>query len=93
MLFAVVKESLIIISFAAKQELVGSSGQTIVDIFKCWVENPAMAANHKSIKKYCQMLLLFWLKDKRKVKKNLPYTNVLTEPILFTDSERLRFKM
>ena len=93
MLFAVVKESLLIISFAAKQELVGSSGQTIVDIFKCWVENPAMAANHKSIKKYCQMLLLFWLKDKRKVKKNLPYTNVLTEPILFTDSERLRFKM
>lgn len=94
MLFTVVRESLIIISFAAKQDLVGSSGQTIVDVFKCWVEHPDMAGNHKkSIKKYCQMLLLFWLKDKRQVKKNLPYTNDLTEPILFTDSERERFKI
>jgi len=94
MLFSVVRESLIIISFAAKQDLVGSSGQTIVDVFKCWGEHPDIAGNHKkSIKKYCQLLLLFWLKDKRQVKKNLPHNNDLTEPILFTDSERERFRI
>lgn len=93
MLFAVVKESLLIISFAAKQELVGSLGQTIADIFKCWIKRPDMAEKQKSIKKYCQMLLLFWLKDKRPTKKYLPYTDMLTEPILFTEHERQRFKI
>lgn len=93
MLFAIVRESLLIISFASKQDLVGSSGQTIVDLYKCWVENPAMAGKQKSIKKYCQLLLLFWLKDKRKVRKNLPHNNDLTEPMLFSDSERQRFRI
>jgi hypothetical protein len=93
MLFAVVRESLIIISFASKQDLMGSPGQTIVEIFKCWVENPAMSAHHKSIKKYCQLLLLFLLKDKRQVKKFLPHNNELIEPILFSDSERIRFRI
>jgi hypothetical protein len=93
MLFSVVKESLIIISFASKQELIGSPGQTIVEIFKCWVEKPAMFVHHKSIKKYCQLLLFFWLKDKRQVKKYLPQNNELTEPILFSDSERIRFRI
>jgi hypothetical protein len=63
MLFTVVRESLIIISFAAKQDLVGSSGQTIVDVFKCWVEHTDIAGNHKkTIKRYCQLLLLFLVK-------------------------------
>ena len=93
MLFAVVRESLIIISFASRQDLIGSPGQTIVEIFKYWVEKPAMSDHHKSIKKYCQLLLLFWLKDKRQVKKHLPHNNELTEPILFSDTERLRFKI
>lgn len=93
MLFAVVKESLNIISFASKQDLIGSPGQTIVEIFKCWVEKPAMFMHHKSIKKYCQLLLLFWLKDKRQAKKYLPHNSELTEPMLFSDSERLRFRI
>jgi hypothetical protein len=93
MLFAIVKESLIIISFAAKQDLIGSPGQTIVEIFKCWVEKPGMFVHHKSIKKYCQLLLFFWLKDKRQAKKYMPHNNELIEPMLFSDSERIRFRI
>lgn len=93
MLFTVVKESLTIISYASRQDLIGSPGQTIAEIFKCWIEKPTMFAHHKSIKKYCQLLLFFWLKDKRQAKKHLPHNSELIEPMLFSDSERIRFRI
>lgn len=91
MLFTIVRECLVVIAFASRQELVGSSGQSIVDIYNCWIKNADITTNAKSVKKYCQFLLFFMLKDKRQAKKYMPYDSGLTEPILFSDAEKHRF--
>ena len=90
LLFEVVRECLIILSYAARQNLLGSTGETISEMYKGWIRQPNIAINHKSIKKYCQFLLLFWLKNKRQAKKYMPSDNELTEPLLFSNSEKLK---
>jgi hypothetical protein len=90
-LFRIVRECLIVIAFASRQELIGSSGQSIVEVYNCWVGNSTITTNPKSIKKYCQLLLFSWLKDKRQIKKHMPHGSELTEPILFSQGERYRF--
>ena len=89
-LFAIVRECLIVIAFASRQELVGSLGTSIVEVFNCWMGSVEITSNRKSVKKYCQLLLLFWLKDKRQAKRHMPNNSELTEPILFSDRERHR---
>jgi len=89
-LFRVVKECLIILSYAARQDLFGSTGETIVDIFKCWISHPEIIVNEKSVKKYCQLLLLFWLKNKKHSKRYMPCDTEFMEPMLFSSFERQR---
>ncbi len=87
-LFSVVRENLIILEYAAKQDLLGSTGETIVDVFRCWEKHPEGIMNLKSVKKYCQLLLLVWLKNKRNGKKYMPNDTAFIEPILFSNRER-----
>lgn len=90
LLFRVVRESLIILTYAAHQNILGSTGETIVEIFKCWLSHPEIVANEKSVKKYCQLLLLFWLKNKKQAKRYMPCDTDFMEPILFSNSEKQR---
>lgn len=88
LLFRVVRECLTLLTYTARQNLIGSTGETIVDLYKYWVGQAEIAVNPKSIKKYCQFLLLFWLKNKRQSKKYMPCDSELIEPILFSDIEK-----
>ncbi len=90
LLFQVVRECLIIVAYAARQNLLGTTGETIAEMYKCWITQPDITVNHKSIKKYCQLLLLFWLKNKRQAKKYMPCDTDLTEPLLFSNAEKLK---
>lgn len=90
LLFRVVRECITILAYAAKQDLFGSTGQSIVDLFQYWVGQPNIMANPKSIKKYCQLLLLFWLKNKRATKRNMLYFTEFIDPTLFTNMEKQR---
>ena len=91
LLFRVVRECLIILTYGARQNLLGSAGETIVDVFKCWLVHPENIINEKSVKKYCQFLLLFWLKNKKNWKKYMPCGAAeLMEPMLFTNIEKQR---
>ncbi|WP_378956388.1 hypothetical protein [Pelosinus sp. sgz500959] len=90
LLFRVVRESLLILSYCARLNLLGSTEETIVDVFKCWMGHSELMINQKSAKKYCQLLLLFWLKNKRQMKRTLSYDPEFIEPILFSSSERRR---
>lgn len=90
LLFRVVRESLIILTYAARQNLIGSTGETIVDVFTCWTGRPELMVNQKSVKKYCQLLFLFWLKNKHQGKKYMPCNAEFIEPILFSSIERQR---
>ncbi|MBP2628102.1 MAG: hypothetical protein H6Q68_2813 [Firmicutes bacterium] len=90
LLFRVVRECLIILTYAARQNIFGSTGETIVEIFKCWMAHPEIIINEKSVKKYCQLLLLFWLKNKKQAKKYMPRDAEFMEPMLFSNFERQR---
>lgn len=88
LLFRVVKECLIILTYAARQNLLGSAGETIVDVFKCWMAHPEIMVNEKSVKKYCQFLLLFWLKNKKQAKRYMPRDAEFMEPMLLSNIEK-----
>ena len=88
LLFRVVRECLIILTYAARQNILGSTGEIIVDIFKCWMAHSEIIVNPKSVKKYCQLLLLFWLKNKKQAKRYMPCNAEFMEPMLFSDVER-----
>jgi len=90
LLFRVVRECLIILNYAARQNILGSTGETIVDVFKCWQVHPEIIVNEKSVKKYCQLLLLFWLKNKKQAKRYMPYNAEFMEPLLFSNVEKQR---
>jgi len=90
LLFRVVKECLIILTYAARQDILGSTGETIVDLFKCWQAHPEIMVNEKSVKKYCQLLLLSWLRNKKQAKKHMPCDADFMEPMLFSNIEKQR---
>jgi len=90
LLFRVIRECLIILTYAARQNIFGSTGETISDVFKCWISHPEVIINEKSIKKYCQLLFLFWLKNKKQTKKHMPCDAEFMEPMLFSNMERQR---
>ena len=90
LLFRVVRECLIILTYAARQDILGSTGETIVDVFKYWISHPEIIVNEKSVKKYCQLLLLFWLKNKKQAKRYMPCDAEFMEPMLFSSFERQR---
>lgn len=89
-LFRVVRECLIILNYAARKNLLGSTGELIVDLFIHWVNCPECNGNPKSIKKYCQFLLLFWLKTKKQSKRYMPRNMEFIQPILFSEGEKQR---
>lgn len=89
-LFQMVRECLMILNYAAKQNLMGSTGENIVELFSSWVACPEYRGHRKSIKKYCQLLLLFWLKNKKQAKKYLPRNVEFIEPLLFSELEKQR---
>lgn len=89
-LFRVVRECLMMLTYAAKQNIMGSTGEIIVDLFTCWGACPECSGHHKSIKKYCQLLLLFWLKNKKQAKRYMPRNVEFIEPILFSELEKQR---
>lgn len=89
-LFRVVRECLSILNYTAKQDLIGSTGETIIELFTYWVEYLASGNNQKSIKKYCQLLLLCWLKNKRQAKRYMPRNVELIQPMLFSPIEKRR---
>lgn len=89
-LFKVVRECLSILNYATKQDLVGSTGESIIELFTYWVEYLPRGSNQKSIKKYCQLLLLCWLKNKRQAKRYMPRNVELIQPMLFSPLEKQR---
>lgn len=89
-LFRVIRECLSILNYGAKQNILGSTGETIIELFTYWVSCSGHGGNHQSIKKYCQLLLLFWLKNKRQSKRYMPPNINCIEPMLFSEKEKLR---
>ena len=90
LLYKVIRECLIVLTYAARQDLLGSTGESIISIYEHWRSRPECISNQKTLKKYCQLLLLFWLKNKRKSKREMAGVANFIDPILFSNRERQR---
>ncbi|MEG6584610.1 hypothetical protein [Dendrosporobacter sp. 1207_IL3150] len=91
-LFLIVRESVMLASLQARKDMTSSTGEIIAQLYNCWARYPNMRGNQKSVKKYCQFILLYWMKNrKRQARRGIPEKNELTEPSLLTELEKERF--
>ncbi|MCE5284363.1 MAG: hypothetical protein LLG02_00735 [Pelosinus sp.] len=91
-LLQILKENIALLTYSARQDIIYTTGDMIAEVYKCWVnlpkENDSVFVNQKSVKKFCQLLLLFWLRTKRHPEKNMPADDALIEPMLISEHEK-----
>jgi hypothetical protein len=91
-LLQILKEIIALLTYAARQDIIYTTGDMIAEVYKCWVDfvkkDDNVFVNTKSVKKFCQLLLLFWLSTKRHPQKNMPADNGFIEPMLISEKER-----
>lgn len=90
-LFVIIKESVMLAALIARKDMTSSTGEIIARLYDCWTDYPEARGNPKSIKKFCQILLLYWLKTRqRKSRRELPDSFDFAVPALITKAERER---
>ena len=87
-LWKIIKECIAMASLAAKQDMTATAGEIIADFYKCWGQLEPDSVQSKSAKRFCQLILFFWLKNKRHSSRYLPDDETLVKPILFSDIEK-----
>ncbi|MPM65268.1 hypothetical protein SDC9_112163 [bioreactor metagenome] len=90
-LFIIMRECIMLAELKARQDMTRSTGDIITEIYKTWITNPQTTGIKKSIKKYCQCLLLHWQNTRqRQARRGLPDSNHLIEPMLVSEKDRKR---
>jgi hypothetical protein len=91
-LLQILKELIALLTYAARQDIIYTTSDVIAEVYKCWInlpkENGNVFVNEKSVKKFCQLLLLFWLRTKRHPEKNMPADGAFIEPMLISEKEK-----
>ncbi|CUH96900.1 putative membrane protein [Propionispora sp. 2/2-37] len=91
-LFTILQECTMLISYAMRQDFTVTSGDIIKQLGVCWVQHPQAGGHKKSIKKFCQFFLLFWMNKYRKqARKEEPFNKFLLEPMLLSEEEKNLF--
>ena len=88
-LFYIVRETVAIAEFAARGDMVSTAGDIISQMSAFW---PKLIANsnHKAGKRFCQLLLAYWLKIGKMAKK-AAVDRELTTPLLLSDVDKQKF--
>ncbi len=88
-LYKILKECLMLITFIARQDMTITPGDVIAEVYQLWLTHPLMTANPKSAKKFCQLLLLFWGRIRRRqAKRYTPANKELFDPELISEKEK-----
>jgi len=84
-LYYVVRECLALAEFIARQDMASSAGDIIGAFYCLWLQlDPE--AGRKSVKRFCQLLLIYWQQTSRHAKGYIPDDD-LAQPVLFSESE------
>ncbi|MDD4601986.1 hypothetical protein SDC9_27474 [bioreactor metagenome] len=90
-LFVIIRECILVAELNARQDMTKSTGEVITEIYEQWVRLPQSAAINKSLKRYCQMLLLYWQNTRqRQARRGMPDNKRLLEPMLISDEDKKR---
>lgn len=82
------KEYLTLVELAACQDISCIAGEIIADIAQCWQAYPDAVGGKKSIRKFCQLLFMYWVKVRRRqVKQAGNLRSEFAEQDLFVQSE------
>ncbi len=94
-LHLVVKQCLILAEFAARQQLLATTGDYLIYFYQNWLLQPSSRLNQKSIKKFCQLLLFCWLNSGKKQARKYDAGSELDNPRLISQAEiqRLGFNV
>ncbi len=87
-LYIVVRESLAMAEFAARQDMITTVGDILVDFYTCWTETDS--PNRKAVKRFCQLLAACWVRSRSRQSKRAVISDELTLPALLTDADKQR---
>lgn len=87
-LACVVRESLALAAFTARQNMVDTAGDVVSDLYQQWTK-VVPPAGVKSVKRFCQLLLVYWLQTSRQAKK-YKVDDVLARPQLLSEADKQR---
>ncbi|QJW44628.1 hypothetical protein HA075_01875 [bacterium BFN5] len=93
-LFLIARECVMIASLIARKDMTSSTGEVLSKLYDCWINDPQVRGSQKSIKKFCQFLMLYWMKYRhRQSRRGFLDQGAITEPSLLTDAEKERFSL
>lgn len=82
-------QALRIADLAAHSDFSAVTADKLEEIYRKWVDDPEYESHTKSIRRFCQLLLMYWAHNrKRAAKKWSPREKDLSEPLLLTDADR-----
>ncbi|EAX47966.1 hypothetical protein TcarDRAFT_1844 [Thermosinus carboxydivorans Nor1] len=88
-LYLVVRECLLLLELAARQEMGLTAGELTGRLTMFW-EKRFSASPPKNIRKFCQLLIFTWMQTRRRVAKRLAPEKLLEGPLLLSAEERSR---
>ncbi len=87
-LYIIVRESLALAEYVARQDMITTVGDILVDFNACWAK--ADNANRKSAKRFCQLLAACWMRSRSRQARRAEISDELTTPALLTDADLQR---
>ncbi|MBP2650623.1 MAG: hypothetical protein H6Q74_1448 [Firmicutes bacterium] len=73
-LFAIVRELVVLMRFAARKDMLLTFGEVISQIYQCWLGSFS-SGSAKSIKRFCQLLVAYWLRIRTGQEKKTMVSN------------------
>lgn len=90
-LFLIIRECVTLAALIARKDMTSSTGEVLAQLYQKWVSYPEMRGTLKSVKKFCQILILYWMKNRqRQSRRSLSGHCDIVEPSLLSDSEKER---
>ncbi len=87
-LYLIVRESLAVAEFAARQDMVTTVGDILTEFLRCW--SGADRANPRAAKRFLQLLAAHWLRARGRQAKRAGISAELAAPVLLTDADKQR---
>lgn len=85
----VINECVMLSEYIARTNMVSSCADVILELFQLWTQLPQASQQVKSVRKFCQVLLMSWQSNKKKqARRTLSAVKCLAEPTLITGADR-----
>ena len=85
-LYLLVRETIAVAEFAARQDMVTTVGDILSEFLRCWAG--ADRANPRAAKRFCQLLAAHWLRARGRQARRFVISAELAVPVLLTDADK-----